>query len=74
MDSKWFARCETCGKRRLYIAKRQVKLPIGQKAKSQKLMCRGCFRAVETMLSMNKNVELSGDKPKPTHGRDNLGG
>lgn len=66
MDSKWFGPCETCGKWRFHSKKRKVKIPVGGTATSQKRMCGPCFRAVETMLSINK--------PVSSHGKDNMGG
>lgn len=52
-DFKLFARCEACGKKRFYIAKREVKLPIGPTAKSQKLLCGRCYIKVQEMLATN---------------------
>lgn len=46
--------CETCHKKRWFVRKRIVKLPINRTAKSQKKMCNKCYRGVNKMLETNK--------------------
>lgn len=53
-DFRLFAKCDTCRQKRLYIAKRQVPLPLGNlTATSKKLMCRLCYKKVLAMLKTN---------------------
>ena len=47
-------KCEICKKRKLIIRKRQVKIPTGITAVSQKQMCRGCYRKLLLALSSNE--------------------
>lgn len=55
-DFKFYGRCETCGKKRVLIRKREVPLPTGLIAKSQKKMCNSCFKQVLKMLESNKGA------------------
>lgn len=50
----FFGKCELCPRRRFFIRKRKVPLPINRTAKSQKLMCDHCYKNVLTLLETNK--------------------
>lgn len=59
MEFKLFSKCETCRKRRLYIAKRNVTIPVGIIVKSKKLMCGHCYKAILQGLKTNKNEQTN---------------
>jgi len=54
-DWKILSKCQTCHKKRLYIAKREISLPqINKTATSKKLMCGNCISAINKALNQNK--------------------
>ena len=48
-DFKILSKCFKCKKRKLYIAKRGINLPIGKIAKSREMFCGKCFKALKTL-------------------------
>lgn len=58
-DIQFFTKCESCRKRSLVIMKRNIVIPTGQTAKSQKRMCRKCYKGVIFMLQLNKHENES---------------
>lgn len=49
-DFTFYGPCEGCKKPRFFIRKRDIKLPIGQVAKSQKKLCGKCYKAVKKVI------------------------
>lgn len=47
--------CGICKKRRFFVRKRKIKLPTGDIATSQKLMCGKCDRIVKKAVNIKTN-------------------
>lgn len=50
MDSKLYGKCFKCKRNRFFVAKRGIKLPIGDIAKSRELFCNKCFKQLQAEL------------------------
>ena len=47
-DYKLFNKCFACKKKKLYISRKELALPIGRMAKSREYFCPRCWRRIET--------------------------
>lgn len=62
-DFKIRGRCLGCKRKRWFVRKRQVKLPIGLIATSKDLMCTTCYRKLIDNLSKNERpTDSKGDE------------
>lgn len=53
-DVSFFAKCESCKRRRLVVKRRPVILPTGHVAMSQKKICRKCQKTIQKAIEIKK--------------------
>lgn len=52
-----YDKCEGCHRKKFFIHKRKIMLPIGEFGTSKKLMCGSCHRRILKMLKNNDIVK-----------------
>ena len=49
-DFKLYGKCSGCKKKKLFISKRTVKLPVDRTATSHNLLCYKCYKEVQNAI------------------------